>query len=87
MIKDSIGPSKNAKINQIPVGWYNSIKPTQPHGWLIHILISMGEYDNELNLLGTGSIQDCFIRARLISGHENTIEEEANKLLADYIME
>ena len=49
--------------------------------------MSMAEYDNELNLLETEFIRDCFIRARLIFGKEHTIEDEINKLLADYILE
>jgi len=48
-----------------PIIWYNSIKPTQPGWWLIHILLSMGKFDCEPNLLRYGDMMQNFTCARL----------------------
>jgi hypothetical protein len=67
----------------IPV--YSSIKPTQPHRFLIHVLLSMGDFSNELELWQEGSIKGAFVKARLIA--EANLEESVKNLVRRYIME
>ena len=82
-----IGPAgEGSNINR-PVIWYNSIKPTQPNRWLVHLLLSMGEFDNEMNLLGYGDIVDCFVRAKLLGPDPRTHEADVRLLTKRYIIE
>ena len=36
------------KVQKLPIVWFNSVKPTEPIRWLVHLLISMGEFDCEV---------------------------------------
>ena len=82
-----IGPAGLGTAADAPIIWYNSIKPTQPGRWLIHILLSMGEFDCETNLLGHGNMVENFTRARLISEDTSHREDNVRDLTARYIVE
>jgi len=76
-----------ATKQQLPVTWFNSVKPTQPNRFLLHILLSMGNFDNELNLLSGISIRDCFVQAELIDANPDRIEQSIDNLTRRYIVE
>jgi AAA domain len=82
-----IGPAAMGANVDRPVVWYNSVKPTQPNRWLIHLLLSMGEFDNEMNLLGYGDMVDCFVRAKLLGPSSETHESDVRVLTKRYIVE
>jgi predicted GIY-YIG superfamily endonuclease len=82
-----IGPAQAASNVDRPVVWYNSVKPTHTNRWLVHLLLSMGEFDNEMNLLGYGDIVDCFVRAKLIGVDPRTHETDVRLLAKRYILE
>ena len=69
-----IGPAAKGGNSIIPVIWYNSVKPIQGERFLLHVLLSMGEFDCETNLLGYGNMVDNFERARLI--RENATDQQ-----------
>ena len=54
------------KVQKLPIVWFNSVKPTEPIRWLVHLLISMGEFDCEVGLLGSGDMVQNFTRAGLL---------------------
>ena len=70
---------------RLPIPVYSNIKPMQPHRFLVHVLLSMGDFRNELELWEQGNIREAFVKARLIC--EADIEEDVKKLVRRYIME
>ena len=82
-----VGLAGFGKISKPPIIWYNSVKPTQAGRWLIHILLSMGEFDCETNLLGHGNMVDNFVRARLLREDISTREQDVTNLIGRYIVE
>ena len=87
MITHFVGPAQSGRCAEPPIIWYNSVKPTQAGRWLIHILLSMGEFDCETNLLGHGDMVENFVRAGLISEDRSHREEDIKNLTARYITE
>jgi hypothetical protein len=57
----------------IPIVWYDSIPPTQGHRFIVHLLLSMGNFDNELNLFAHPDMRTCFEYAGLIPTRDATI--------------
>ena len=82
-----VGAAEFGKVSRPPIIWYNSVKPTQAGRWLIHILLSMGEFDCETNLLGHGDMVDNFVRARLLGEDVSTRERDVTNLIGRYIVE
>jgi hypothetical protein len=72
---------------EMPVVWFNSIKPTQANRWLIHIILSMGEFDNEMNLFGHGTLRECFIQAKLLHPDRVNWESSIENIARRYILE
>jgi hypothetical protein len=70
---------------KLPIPVFSNIKPTQPHRFLIHVLLSMGDFNNELELWEQGSIKNAFVKARLISVLH--LEESVKDLVRRYVME
>ena len=75
--------------DNLPVVWFSNIRPTQPHKWLQHILLSMGRFDNEYNLLRDGSMKSAFIRAKLFqdTNDEQELESAVHSVLRRYVLE
>ena len=73
--------------DSLPVIWYNSVRPTQSNRFLLHVLYSMGEFDNEVNLFGVASIKECYVRAGLIEPNPDCIEESVRSLARRYVLE
>jgi predicted GIY-YIG superfamily endonuclease len=71
--------------SKLPVPVFSNIKPTTPHRFLIHVLLSMGEFQNELELWEEGTIQRAFLKARLISNNDQ--EASVRALVKKYVME
>ena len=68
----------------MPIAVYSNIKPTQMHQFLVHVLLSMGEFDNELELLSSGNIKAAFIAAKLINEHD--VEQGVMDILRRYTL-
>ena len=71
--------------SKLPVPVFSNIKPTTPHRFLIHVLLSMGDFQNELELWEEGTIQRAFLKARLISNNDQ--EASVRALVKKYVME
>jgi predicted GIY-YIG superfamily endonuclease len=70
----------------LPVTWYTPIKPVQSNRFLIHVLLSMGKFSNELELTLTGSMRNAFIKARLYNPDPAHREQSINDLTRKYVM-
>ena len=58
------------------------------HSFLHHILLSMGQFDTEVDLLMYDSISDAFRYAKLIGQHNDSesLQRYSNKLLEKWIV-
>jgi hypothetical protein len=75
---------------ELPIIWYDPIPPTQSHRFVIHLLLSMGCFDNEMNLLTHSTMKEAFEYAKLISSNitdSNVLEEECKTLLKNYVLQ
>ena len=72
---------------KIPIPWYRTIKSTQGHIFLYHLLLSLGEFTSEFELLAQGSLLRSFQFARLFttSSDPKDREESANDIIRHYI--
>ena len=44
----------------LPVTWYNALQPTQANRFLIHILLSMGEFNNKMKVMDNADIKQAY---------------------------
>jgi predicted GIY-YIG superfamily endonuclease len=70
-------------LSLLPVIWYKPIKPIYTNRFLIHLVLSMGSYDNELSLFESGSIRNAFILAGLLRNED--VEGSAKRILNKYV--
>jgi hypothetical protein len=54
-------PAAQKRISSFPVILPNNVKPTQPHRWMIHILLSLNDFDCENNLMRHVNLVDNFV--------------------------
>ena len=64
--------------DNLPVVWFSNIRPSQPHRWLLHILLSMGRFGNEYSLLCDESMKSAFVKAKLVEDTDDKQELEAS---------
>ena len=50
----------------LPIPVFPHVLPNQPTRFLLHLLYSLGQFDTELELLGSTSFQECFVKAGLL---------------------
>ena len=71
----------------LPVPVFPFIKLTMPTQFLHHILLSMGQFDTELDLILHPSLKDAFRYAKLIGSSNNIhdLEQYSNDLKHKFI--
>ena len=77
----------DVKIQRLPVVWFNSVKPSEPVRWLVHLLLSMGEFDCEAGLLESADMVKNFTRAGLIRQGRVNRQEDVCALTRRYVLE
>jgi hypothetical protein len=68
-----------------PILVFSNITPNNTSQFLYHLLLSMGEYDTEMDLLTHVSMRDSFVCAKLVDA--NDLVESVNRLTKRYILE
>jgi predicted GIY-YIG superfamily endonuclease len=68
---------------KLPTAWFSSVRPTQPHRFLIHLLLSMGEFVDEYSLFNQPSLRHSFIHAGLLD--ESEVAASIDKVARNYI--
>jgi hypothetical protein len=71
----------------LPFPLFNVVKPTQTNRFLIHLLLSMGRFNNEGDLFKGQKMADYFFNAGLIGDGDNVTEEDVLNLTKRFIME
>jgi len=69
----------------LPVIWCTNIRPTEPTRFILHLLLTLGRFDNELDLLNKGSLRQAMIYANLFD--PSRPQESIDALLSTYITE
>ena len=73
----------------LPVEVYSDIKPKLGHQFILHILLSLGKFETELDLTVQNSLRDSLQYAKLIGPQRDMIslKQYSSKLLKTYIVE
>ena len=69
----------------LPLVVYSNIKPTQMHRFVLHVLLSMGEFNNELELFSVGDLRESFKVAGLVNFQH--LDRSIHALLRRYVLE
>ena len=74
---------------KVPIYWFRTVKATESECFLYHILISMGKFNCEFELMSQASLARAFVHSRLFTSSENIQEQKAsvNNLVRQYITE
>ena len=77
----------NATI--LPIQVLSNTSPSNAHNFLIHIILSLGKYDTEIDALTHQSIRKCLQHVALIGENEDeeSLKEYSRKLTRRYIEE
>lgn len=80
---------KDEGNKHLPIPVYDFIKPTMGPQFLHHLLLSMGRFDTELDLLLHTNVKDCFRYAKLIGDNDDStsLEKYSNGLMNLYVKE
>jgi predicted GIY-YIG superfamily endonuclease len=72
---------------ELPFPLFNVVKPTQSNRFLIHILLSMGYFDNEGCLFQGQHMKDFFANAQLITSNQNPSEDDVVRIVKIFVLE
>ena len=77
------------RIYRFPVMVHSNVKPTNPHRFLVHLLLCYGWFETELDLFIYPTIRECFQAARLIAPTATSadLNEQVRLLLRRWIMD
>jgi predicted GIY-YIG superfamily endonuclease len=73
------------KNRHLPVIWSTPVYPRRRTAFLIHILLSMGSFVTEYDLMLSGNLRNAFISAGLFD--ESRPQESVDNLLTRYVLE
>ena len=75
--------------HHLPIPVYSYVRPSNPVQFINHILLSMGRFSTEIDLMMHASIRDCFQYANLIGEDrdEEQLQSYSNQILAKFIKE
>jgi predicted GIY-YIG superfamily endonuclease len=71
----------------LPVPVFSNIRPSNPSRYLLHMLISMGEFETETQLVTHHRVRDAFVEARLIAADPSCLEDSIVALVRRWVLE
>ena len=79
----------DSAMNHLPIPVYSFLRPSQSLQFINHILLSMGSFNTEIDMMTKPSLRDCLRCATLIgdSDREDDLRKYSNALLLKYIKE
>ena len=77
------------EVSLPPVPVMSNPSPYSSHDFYVHIILSLGSYETEIDVLQHGTPRECLRKARLIgpNNDEESLYRYANELLHKYIVE
>lgn len=78
---------QNQEPTKLPIYWYRCTRATSFEAFTYHLLMSMGSFNTELELMSVGNMKKAFIMARLFtaSEDEHIQRESCTNLLKKYV--
>ena len=81
-------PNRHAAESPLPIPVHSCVKPANATKFLFHILLSMGCFETELDLLGFPTIRESFVYAGLIDDDsDQSIRDSVTWLIRRYVIE
>ena len=76
-------------LDLLPIPVMTNVNPSNTHLFFVHVILSLGKYVTEMDVLKNASPRVCLQKARLIGMEENdeSRQQYANDLLRKYILE
>ena len=73
----------------LPICVFSQVRPTGGINFILHLLLSMGRFDTEIEMTVHGSLRECLRSAKLIGPSDEiaALKEYSNALLLRYITE
>ena len=73
----------------LPICVYSQVRPTGGINFILHLMLSMGRFDTEIEMTVNDSLQKCLRKAKLIGESDNIddLKDYSNALLLRYITE
>lgn len=68
----------------LPIPVLSQINPINVHQFFIHLVLSLGKYETELDALQNGSLRDCLRKVRLIG--DSTEQADLEDYVADVVL-
>ena len=65
-VKDNLIDEKDGNQNNLPVPVYTYTKPTMGVQFILHIMLSMGRFSTEIDLIMHNTIRDSLIYVKLV---------------------
>jgi len=78
------------QLQDLPIIVYKPAKPNQTNRFLIHVLLSLGTYSNELQLFNSSNLVDSFRQAQLLLSRDHNVQpsiEDVCHITRRYILE
>jgi predicted GIY-YIG superfamily endonuclease len=87
LLERFVTEGNDSKSTTIPTYWFRTVKATESERFLYHLLISMGKFNCEFELVSQGTLVRAFIHARLFTSSTDTHDQEVSvhNLVRDYI--
>ena len=75
--------------DHLPIPVFSYIRPTMGTQFILHLLLSLGSFSTELDLVHHFSIRESLRHAKLIGPHDDpeSLQKYSNKLLKTFITE
>jgi predicted GIY-YIG superfamily endonuclease len=80
---------KSETYTQLPIYWYRTTRASDTENFLYHLLLSMGRFTTELELLSQGSLKKAFQSAGLLTYSIDSAKKEKSiqQLATNYVVE
>ena len=75
----------NSKKKHLPVTWFTPVSPKRKNAFLIQLLLTMGEFETEYELMACGNLRTAFILANLFNPQDPG--GSVDNLLKRYVLE
>ena len=76
-------------LRHLPIPVFSYIKPTMGPRFILHIMLSLGEFDTELDLILHPTLRDSLRYSKLIgeNNDEDSLQSYSNNLMKKFILE
>ena len=66
---------------------FSKVYPRSPANFLVHVLLSTGSFETELELFDVPSLKDAFVKGKIIEDKQYYDESDVNEIVKKYVLE